>query len=219
MSGLMRLGCLCLLAGALGSASAGAIYSCVDAKGRKLTSDRPIAECADREQKEFNPSGTLRRVVPPVPTASERAAQEEKDRKAQEERQRLAEQKRLQKLLVARYPHRGVHDADRAKALEGVDEVIASAQKRIVDLREERSKLAQEAEFYKSPAAWPPKLKRQVEDNEQQVAAQQRFIAAQEEEKKRIAARYDTELAQLKVLWAQKNGATTAASEAAAVTR
>jgi hypothetical protein len=29
------------------SPSIGGIYTCVDAKGRKLTSDRPIAECAD----------------------------------------------------------------------------------------------------------------------------------------------------------------------------
>ena len=27
------------------------IYTCTDAKGRKLTSDRPIPECHDREQR------------------------------------------------------------------------------------------------------------------------------------------------------------------------
>ena len=50
------------------------IYSCVDEKGRKITSDRPIAECMDRAQKEMNPSGTVRRVVAPPPTAKDRAA-------------------------------------------------------------------------------------------------------------------------------------------------
>jgi chromosome segregation ATPase len=218
MSVLLRLGCLGLLAGAAMAASAADIYVCVDAKGRKLTSDRPMAECADREQKELNPSGTVRRVIPPTPTASERAALEEKERKAQEERQRLAELKRVQKLLLARYPNRVVHDTDRGKALRSLDEVIASAQKRIVDLRDERKKLDQEAEFYQGPSKWPPKLKAQVEDNEQQIAAQQRFIAAQGEEKQRVNARFDQELAQLKQLWAQ-NGATTAATEAPAVTR
>lgn len=213
MSLVLRLGCLCLLAGVAASASGGDIYMCVDGKGRKLTSDRPIPECADREQKEYNPSGTVRRIVPPTPTASERAALEDQQRKAQEERQRTAEIKRVQKLLVARYPNPAAHDADRAKALRSVDEVIASAQKRIADLREERRKLDEEAAGYRNPAALPPKMKGQLEDNEQQVASQQRFVAAQTEERQRVNDRFDQELAQLKVLWA-RNGASGAAASA-----
>ena len=55
-----------LLAGASVAAVAQpAIYSCVDGKGRRITSDRPIPECLDREQKELNPSGTVRRSVGP----------------------------------------------------------------------------------------------------------------------------------------------------------
>ena len=218
MSVVLRLGCLCLLAGVAASASGADIYMCVDGKGRKLTSDRPIPECADREQKQYNPSGTLRRVVPPTPTASERAAMEEKERKAQEERPRTAELKRVPKLLVARYPNPAAHDADRAKALRSVDEVIASAQKRIADLREERRRLDEEAAGYRNPAALPPKLKGQLEDNDQQVAAQQRFVAAQAEEKQRVNARFDQEQAQLRQLWALGR-ATTAATESPAVTR
>ena len=214
MNGRLRLACTCLLAGAATVAWADAttgIYSCVDARGRRFTSDRPIVECADREQKELNPSGTIRRVLPPTPTAIERAAMEEKERKASEERLRAAEQKRLDRLLVMRYPSQPPHDAERAKALQGVQDVIATAQKRIVELRDQRRKLDQETEFYQGPAKYPAALKRQLEDNDQQMAAQQRFIAAQEEEKKRIAQRFDTELARLKMLWAQQ----TAASEAA----
>jgi hypothetical protein len=51
-----------------GSVMARSIYSCVDDKGRKLTSDRPIAECMDRVQNELNPSGTVKRVLEPQPT-------------------------------------------------------------------------------------------------------------------------------------------------------
>ena len=210
MPGLARLACACLVAGALTGAWAEGIYMCVDAQGRRITSDRPIRECVDREQKEFNPSGTVRRVVPPTPTATERAAIEARERKAAEEQQRIAEQKRVQKVLVARYPNQAAHDADRAKALQAVEDVIASAQKRVAELREERKAMEREAEFYKAPQQRPPKLMRQFEDNDQQLAAQQRFIAAQDEEKKRITARFDDELAQLKQLWAQKQAAASA---------
>jgi hypothetical protein len=218
MGGPLRLACTCLLAGALGAAwaqspSVSGIFTCVDGKGRRYTSDRPIPECADREQRELNASGTVRRVLAPVPTASERAVIEERERKATEERQRQAEQKRIEKLLVARYPNQQVHDGDRAKALQAVQEAMNSGQKRIVELREERKKAEQEAEFHKHKTReqWPPQLKRQFEDNDQQLAAQQRFIAAQQEERQRIAARFDEELVRLKRLWAQGQTASTEA--------
>ena len=37
------------------------IYTCVDANGRKHTSDRLIPECALRDQRVLNPDGSVRR--------------------------------------------------------------------------------------------------------------------------------------------------------------
>jgi predicted RNase H-like HicB family nuclease len=181
---------------------AAGIYTCIDSRGRRLTSDRPIQECLDREQRELNPSGTVRRTVPPSLSAVERAAQEERDRKAAEERQREADERRLNRVLVSRYPNSATHGADRAKALQTVQEAIEAGQRRVVELQEQRKKLVVETEFYKSAEQWPAKLKRQLDENEQQLAAQQRFVATQEEEKKRINTRFDDELAKLKRLWA-----------------
>ena len=206
-----------LLAGAAGSAMAQTgIYTCVDAKGRRLTSDRPILECVDREQKELNASGTVKRVVPPSLTAPERAALEERERKVAEERQRQEEDRRLRRALLVRYPNVAVHDAERANALKVAQDAVVSSQRRIAELQEERRKLATEAEFYKTPDKWPGKLKRQVEQVEQETAAQQRFLATQEDEKKRINTRFDEELARLKVLWAQAQGTTAAQAPAPA---
>ena len=42
-------------------------YTCVDSKGNKRSSDRPIPECSDREQRVLNKDGSLRRVIPPTP--------------------------------------------------------------------------------------------------------------------------------------------------------
>ena len=63
------------------SAYPGGIYTCTDARGRKLTSDRPIPECSDREQTVLNPSGTVRAIVPPTLTGPERAALEARQRR------------------------------------------------------------------------------------------------------------------------------------------
>jgi len=94
------------LASAGAWAQSGGIYTCVDAKGKRWTSDRYIAECSDREQKLMGGTGTVRAVVPPTLTAREREAQEAADKKAAEEAQKRGEEKRVQRALVSRYPNR-----------------------------------------------------------------------------------------------------------------
>jgi hypothetical protein len=204
-----------LFAGLCSQAWPQSIYTCVDAKGRRLTADRPIAECLDREQKELAPSGTLRRRIGPVPTAEERAAEEEKARKLAEERTRVAEEKKRDRALLARYPDRTAHDKERGTALQVADDAIAAAQKSATDLKAQRGKLHVELEFYKGDTAKvPPQLKRQVEENQHHLEAQERFIANQVDEKKRINARFDEELAKLRQLWAQRAAPATAAAGA-----
>lgn len=196
------------------AASAQRIYSCVDAQGRRITSDRPIMACLDREQKEHNPSGTVRKVVPPSLTASERAEIEARERKAIEEKQRSEEDRRRERALLGRYPNQAAHDAERTKALAAVQEVIDAALKRTEDLRQQRAELAKEAEEYRAdPSKMPPKLRRQLDENAQMMEGQARFLTHQEEEKRRINAQFDQELARLKALWAQQGRGAAAARQ------
>lgn len=178
------------------------IYTCVDAKGRRLTADRPIPECQDREQRELNPSGTTKRLVQPSLTAQERAAEEERQRQAAEEQARQAEEKRRDRALLARYPSRASHDAERAEALKQVDEVVVLAQRRIDDLKTQRKAIDAEFEFYRrDPAAAPQALRMRRQDNLAAEQAQLRFIQDQEQEKKRVNQRFDQELQRLTQLW------------------
>jgi hypothetical protein len=185
------------------SAAAQSIYTCVDGKGRKITADRPIAECMDRTQQELNRTGTVRRQVGPSLTAEERAVQDEKDKAAAETRAREAEEKRRDRALLLRYPSRTVHDQERVAALAQVDEVIKASHKRTMELAEQRKAIQAEFEFYvKDPSKAPPSLKRKLEENDNSSAVQKRFIVEQEQEKKRINVRFDEELVKLKQLWA-----------------
>lgn len=179
------------------------IYTCVDGTGRKITSDRPIAECMDRVQREINPSGTVRRVVPPQLTPPERAALEEKEKVAAEVRAREDEDKRRDRALLLRYPSRELHDKERAEALSQVGEVIKASNKRSQELAEQRKAINADLEFYKdTPGRAPASLKRQLEENDSSVAMQKRFIVEQDAEKKRVNQRFDVELGKLKQLWA-----------------
>ena len=196
------------------------IYTCIDGKGRRLTADRPIAECNDREQRELTSGGLVLRKIGPSLTAEERAAEELKATRALDERNRQIDERKRERALLARYPDRTAHDKERLAALAQVDNVIAAANKHSVDLIANRKKLEQELEFYKAnPSKVPFKLKRQVEENNQQMEGQRRFVVNQESEKKRLNTRYDEELVKLNVLWAQlatPTAATTAAAAASA---
>jgi hypothetical protein len=192
------------LAGAVSAQNAPVqgIYTCVDAQGRKLTSDRPIPECIDREQKLLNPSGTVKQKIGPTLTAAERAAQEAKEKQELEERNRIAEEHRRDKALLSRYPNRAAHDKERNEALAQISAVSNAASTRLNELAAQRRKLDDEMEFYKKdPKKAPEYLRRQVEENTQSTAVQKRFIADQDDEVRRVNGRFDEELTRLRQLW------------------
>ena len=184
---------------------AGGIYSCIDSKGRRLTSDRPIVDCLDREQKELGSSGTVKRVVPPSYTAEERAQQEAKRRAEELELARISEEKRRERALLVRYPNQAMHDKERAEALRQIDEVIDAVKKRSIELNKQRHDIDLELEFYQNdPKKAPAWLQRKLEDNTQQAQVQARFLNEQNLERQRVNARFDEELDKLRQLWARR---------------
>ncbi len=179
------------------------VYTCVDAKGRKLTADRPIPECTDREQKVLNPSGTVKAKVGPSLTAAERAELEQKEKREIEERNRAIDEKRRDRALLTRYPNKSVHDQERAQALVQIGVVTQAAKTRLDELIKQRVAIDQEMEFYKKdPATAPAYLRRQLDESIQSQAVQRRFIGEQDGEVKRVNARFDDELVRLRQLWA-----------------
>lgn len=201
---------VCLLGGlsfatvsALAQSTAPGIYTCVDAKGRTLTSDRLISDCVDRAQKVLNPSGTVKATVPPAMSDLERAQQEAKARQERDAQSRIAEEKRLDRALLVRYPSRPVHDQERAQAIAQVDAVKAALVVRVAELKRERQRVDEQLEFYKKdPSKAPSALLRQLEEVRQGIASQERFMAEQDNEIARINHRFDDELERLNRLWA-----------------
>jgi len=178
------------------------IYTCVDGKGRKLTSDRPIIDCLDREQKLLNPSGTVKARLGPALTAQERLVLEAKNKAEQDERTSHEEEKRRDKALLVRYPNLASHQKERAEALAQIMVVKQAAATRVAELQAERKKLTDEQVFYvKDLSKIPPKLHRQIDEITQTLAAQERFMAEQDNEIHRINVRFDDELVRLTTLW------------------
>jgi hypothetical protein len=176
------------------------IYSCTDASGRRLTSDRPIQECLDREQRLMNKDGSSRKVMPPRMSPKERAAQDEADRQKALADAAYKDAVRRDRNLLNRYPNEAVHRKAREAALDDVRGAIASSEKRIKDLQAERKPLQADAEFYKGKAL-PFKLRGALEDNATSQDAQREIIENHRSELGRVNALYDVELGRLKRLW------------------
>jgi hypothetical protein len=177
------------------------IYTCVDAKGRRLTSDRPIPECLDRAQDLRNKDGSVRAKVPPSLTAEERAAQEEAQRAELARDAARKDALRHDRNLLTRYPDEAAHQKAREAALEPMQQALHGVQKRLTALEAEQKSLREEAEFYKGKDL-PRKLKIRFDDNKTSLEAQRSSAANHQAEMQRINARYDEELDRLRKLWA-----------------
>ncbi|MDE2161124.1 MAG: hypothetical protein KGJ30_19610, partial [Burkholderiales bacterium] len=125
-----------------------AIYTCVDASGRHLTSDRPIVACTAREQRLLNRDGSVRAIVPPTLTPEERAEQEARQRAAEAARAAQADAVRRDRNLLMRYPDEASHHRAREAALDTARAAAKSSEQRLRELSAERKPLLDEAEFY-----------------------------------------------------------------------
>ena len=177
------------------------IYSCIDSKGRRLTADRPIAECTAKEQQVLNKDGSVHAVMPPTMTAEERLTQEARERVAAEARLAQVDAVRRDRNLMARYANEVAHQRARESALDTVRLAIRASDTRLRDLAQQRKPLQNEAEFYQGKPL-PPKLKAAIDANDASRDAQKASAATQEAELSRINKLYDVELERLRRLWA-----------------
>jgi hypothetical protein len=176
------------------------IYSCVDANGKRLTSDRPLPECAGRDQRVLNSDGSVKTVLSPTLTAEEAAQQEARDRAAAVARSAQQDAVRRDRNLTHRFPTEEAHAKARADALNDVRKAVQSSERRMAALASERKPLMDEAEFYVGKPL-PLKLKQALDANDATTDAQRTLIQNQQVEVVRINALYDAELARLRRLW------------------
>ena len=183
------------------SAQAANIYTCVNAKGQRMTSDRPIADCLDRAQELRNADGSVKKVLPPAMTAEERAAHEDRLRQEMAAEAARRDAIRLDRNLLSRYPDEPRHQKARKAALEPLHTALAATERRLTELEHDQKRLQEEAEFYKG-REMPRDLKLKFGQNEAALQAQQDAAQNHLAEIRRINATYDQELTRLKRLWA-----------------
>ena len=180
----------------------GGIYTCTDRYGKRITSDRPIAACIDREQRQLGSNGTLRRISPPSYTGEERAALAQRQRAEQAAREHEALQTRERTALLQRYPTPASHLAARKRAGDEIATLIADAQRRLNGMRQERVQLDQEMAFYRrQPDRAPASLRARIQANTDSQQMVLRYMAQQQQVLANTNRRFDEEHARLIPYW------------------
>ncbi len=213
-----RLICAVALAAALTTAVVQAqpgIYTCIDDKGRRHTSDRPIPECLAKEQRVLNRDGSVRQVLAPTLTAEEQAAREARERAAAQVRAAQADAVRRDRNLLVRYPNEMAHAKAREAALDTVRLAIKATEQRLKELGAARKPLLQDSEFYIGKPL-PAKLRAALDSNQTASDAQRAAAQNQQAELERVNQLYDAELARLRRLWAGAPAGSLAAAVPAA---
>jgi len=172
--------------------------------GKKVTSDRLIPECYNKEQRELNADGSLKRIIPPTPTADELAAKEEKDREAKLVLATRSEAVRRDRNLMQRFPDEAAHRKAREKALDELRIAGKIYADRIAELLIDKKKLEDDRYFYKNERVnkpVPTQLQQKIDANDALLEAQKSLAQNQVAETSRINDLFDAELARLRKLW------------------
>ena len=176
------------------------IYTCIGPDGKPIVGDRRIPDCMDKPQTELNKDGSSRRVVPPPPTADEQAKFDRELQEMREARASKDEAAKYDRLLKVRYRNEQAHDRARDAALERLRSAMASSEKRVIDLADERKRLLEEAEFFKG-RKMPDPLRQRIETNAAGTAAQRQLMKQQQDQINDIDRQYDAERQRLRKLW------------------
>lgn len=177
------------------------IYTCTDSSGKKITRDRPIAECNAVKQRVLNADGSVHGELGPTLTADEAAQVEDRNRAAQVLAAQQREAEKRDRNLLMRYPNEASHRRAREAALDDPRKALRVSEQRLAALAKERKPLNDEAEFYIGKPL-PLKLKLAIDANDASVDAQKSLQQNQKLEIVRIERNFDEELSHLRQLWA-----------------
>jgi len=170
--------------------AAGNLFCCVDASGKQVCGDTMPHECYGRAYRELGDSGrTLRNVEAPL-TAEQRAQRAAEDERRKTAEAALKETQRKDQALLNTYGSENDIEAMRLRAQEDVFKSINAAETKIAEIRAQRKKFENEAEFYKKKKL-PADVQKGLSDADFEIKAQESIIEAKKKELEIIRVKYD----------------------------
>ena len=166
------------------------IYTCKDASGKTITSDRPLPECQGREGRVLSKTGTTVQTIEAPLTDEQKAAREAEEEKKKETAVVRAEQLRRDKALLGTYQNLDDLESKRQRALLQVEREMRESEKRMSLLEKTEQENKQEQEFYKRKQM-PVELKRRVDENEGALRAEKLLLASKKDEIVQVNQKFD----------------------------
>lgn len=182
------------------------IYTCMDKDGHRLIADRPIPQCADREQRVLRASGQEHHRMGPALTETEMGQRLETRRQVQFQQQRVQDARRRDAALLARYPHRVSHELARRTHLQRIEAVQTQIAQRLQLLGREKVELQKTLTRYAAHNIQAPaRLQTALEKTARAQQEQRLLLLAHTEEAVRLSQRFDAELLRLEPMWQQQS--------------
>lgn len=177
----------------------GSIYTCKDANGRTITSDRPIQACSNLPMRELRSDGALRReIAPPLTRAQRKMLAERRARERAAEL--LARQERTRdRALLEAFPTMAALEQSRERQIAEIQVQIDRTYSRMVELHKELQAAQAAARAY-PPGKAPGTVKQKVAQIAGAILTEDSLVKSHIEEQEQIRQRYASDADRLRVL-------------------
>ena len=187
---------------AFAQAAVAEVYVCIDKNGRRLTSDRPIAECLDRPQRVLHPNGVEQMLMPKKTMAERMAAEEEVKAQARKRAQEI-EAIRADRILRARFPDEESIEVHRAYTISQIERRWQATLEEQAGLESRRKVLTERARARrlegKPPEFTETKEAAEIEKRSDQIRLQ---VEKARDEISEANKKIDVDLKRLREMWA-----------------
>jgi hypothetical protein len=184
---------LLVLVGAESSLAAPSIFCCINEAGRQVCGDVLPAACYGRAYRELSYSGRTARTVEAPLTGEQRVQRAAEEQRRSEQERLLNEQRRKDQALLNTYGSEKDIEIMRSRAERDLATAIKAAEERIAEIRRQRKKFEDEAEFYKKRQL-PADVAKGLRDADQEIRAQESVIESKKKDLEAIRLKYDEDL-------------------------
>lgn len=184
---------LLALVGPASSLAAPSIFCCNNEAGRQVCGDVLPSACYGRAYRELGYTGRTARTVEAPLTGEQRVQRAAEEQRRSEQERLLNEQRRKDQALLNTYGSEKDIEIMRSRAERDLATAIRAAEERIAEIRRQRKKFEDEAEFYRKRQL-PADVAKGLRDSDQEIRAQESVIESKKKDLDAIRLKYDEDL-------------------------
>lgn len=181
------------------------VYTCTDAQGKFIISDRLLKECANRPVTELDRRGMpVREIAAPMSEAARRQ-QENADKQRNRAQAKDEERERQGQALMARYKSEQEIELARQKEVAHIDQRIADSEAAIQQAEQQLASAQRDASQVSQADSARDAAQKRIRDARQLIVEQKKLGSASRRDKDQLNARYTQTLQTFRELRDQRD--------------